>query len=119
VLAASIFPSTFSSLSALTGTETQIEWARRIQARVAGEFDRVRRVFEVVGEKQHGPAKAETAAIVAIVEEMRSNVLANDQAGYYIREWQDLKNQVREMVLKDPRFEAIRANRELRKVRGA
>jgi hypothetical protein len=99
----------------MTGTETQIEWGAKLKLRVGTEFDRVSRVFQTVCDKQREPDRAETEAIIAMVGEMRSTVMANDDAGYYIREWQDLKNQVRDMVSQDQRYKAIRANRELRK----
>lgn len=100
---------------AITGTESQIEWAQRIKPKVGVEFDRVVRVFETVGAKQREPDRAETQAIVALVREMRNGVMANHEAGYFIRVWPEIKDQVRQMVSEDPRYLAIRAARALRK----
>jgi len=40
--------------------------------------------------------------------------MANDHAGYFIRNWQELTDQVRQMIAADARFDAIRANRKSR-----
>jgi hypothetical protein len=37
--------------------------------------------------------------------------MAKEDAGYFIREWQELRDQVRLMVIQDPRFKALAANR--------
>jgi hypothetical protein len=39
--------------------------------------------------------------------------MAKDDAGYFIREWQELRDQVRLMLTNDPRYKAIMANRRL------
>lgn len=103
----------------MTGSASQIEWAERIKPKVEAEFDRVVRVFQTLGTTQRELDRSDSQAIVAIVEDIRGTVLANDHAGYYIRIWQELKDQVRHMVSQDPRYQAIRASRELRKAKGA
>jgi hypothetical protein len=37
--------------------------------------------------------------------------MANDRAGYFIHDWQDLRGQVRKLIAEDPRFQASRAKR--------
>jgi hypothetical protein len=37
--------------------------------------------------------------------------MANSRAGYYIREWQELTDQVRRMLAADDRYRAIRVQR--------
>ncbi len=103
----------------MTGTESQIEWAQRIKPKVGVEFDRVTRVFETVASKQQDPDRAETRLIVDLVREMRAGVMANEEAGYFIRVWQEVKDQVRQMVSQDPRYVEIRAGRTARKSRAA
>jgi len=80
------------------------------------------KAFETVSNKQDDAGKADTQAIIAIVEEIRSTVLSsnsNNDAGYYIRVWQDIRDQLRHMVLRDPSYQAIRANRAIRKSKKA
>lgn len=36
--------------------------------------------------------------------------MAADQAGYFIHSWQELRDQVRRMIIQDPRYPAIKAN---------
>lgn len=103
----------------MTGTESQIEWAQRIKPKVGVEFDRVTRVFETVAAKQQEPDRTETRLIVDLVRKMRASVMANEEAGYFIRVWQEVKDQVRQMVSQDPRYVEIRSSRALRKSRVA
>jgi hypothetical protein len=35
--------------------------------------------------------------------------MAREQAGYFIRDWQELKDQVQQMIARDERYQAIRA----------
>ena len=53
-------------------------------------------------------AMADTEAIVAIVEDKRAEVMGRPQAGYFIRNWQEITDQVRQMILNDPRYQAIK-----------
>jgi hypothetical protein len=59
--------------------------------------------------------RLDTHAVIAILEEKRVEVMAKDQAGYFIRQWQELKDQVRQMISQDSRYQAIKANRVLRR----
>ena len=98
----------------MTGTASQIEWAKRIRPRVDAEFTRVAGAFQSAACKQKDPDRMDTAAVIAILEEKRVEVMANDRAGYFIRNWQELTDQVRQMIFADSRYQAIRANRETR-----
>ena len=93
----------------LTGTPSQIEWAEQIKPRVNAEFDRVAKAFAAVAAKQREPARTDTQAVIAILEEKRAEVMAKDQAGYFIRDWQELSDQVRRMLSQDSRYQAIKA----------
>ena len=98
----------------MAGTANQVEWAERIKGHVNDEFNRVARSFRSVAEKQSDVARADTDAIVAILEEKGTEVMSRDQAGYFIRDWQEVGDQVRHMILQDTRYQAIKSNRLLR-----
>ena len=95
----------------MTGTASQIDWAERIKPRVHAEFDRVANAFHGAARKQAEPDRSGTLAVIAILEEKRVEVMAQDQAGYFIREWQELKDQVRKLIAADSRYQTIKADR--------
>lgn len=95
----------------MTGTASQIEWAEQIKPRVDAEFDRVAKAFQAAAWNQGEPDRMDTRAIIAILEEKRVEVMAQEQAGYFIRDWQELKDQVRQMIAQDSRYQAIKAKR--------
>ena len=99
----------------LVGTPNQIEWAEQIKDRVHKEFDRVGMILKFVAAKQAGWDQIETLKLVAILEEKRDIVMANNKAGYFIHNWQELGAQVREMIVKDPRYGEIMVRRAERK----
>jgi hypothetical protein len=99
----------------LTGTESQIEWAERIKLSVQAEFDRVAHAFRQAAERQGGQDRIDTLLIIAILEEKRAETLANEHAGYFIKVWQELSDQVRQLLVQDPRFTTIQANRRDRR----
>jgi hypothetical protein len=86
----------------LTGTENQVAWAEQIRSSVHTEFDR-----EARGGTQSDHRRSDTVALIGILEEKRAEVMSKEDAGYFIREWQELRDQVRMMVIQDPRFKAI------------
>jgi hypothetical protein len=98
----------------MTGTVNQIDWAKQIRARVSAEFDRVAKAFQSVADKQAGQDRIDTQAVIAILEEKRAEVMANDRAGYFIHYWQELTDQVRQMIAKDYRYQAIKESRAAR-----
>jgi hypothetical protein len=100
----------------MTGTASQIEWAGQIRSRVDSDFRRVADAFLAQAARQVEPNRSETLAVIAILEEKRAEVLSNEQAGYFIRHWQELTDQVRQLIAADARFRTIRANREQRAV---
>jgi hypothetical protein len=95
----------------MSGTANQIEWAERIKRQVNEEFDRVALSFKSVAAKQGEAARADTEAIIAILEEKRAEVMSREQAGYFIHDWQEIGDQVRQMIFHDPRYQAIKSNR--------
>jgi len=99
----------------MTGTMSQVEWAEQIKPRVGAEFDRVAKAFKAAASKQSAQDRIDTQATIAILEEKRAEVMAKDQAGYFIREWQELNDQVRQMIGQDSRYQAIKANKAARR----
>jgi hypothetical protein len=98
----------------MTGTPSQIQWAEQIRPRVEAEFQRVACAFRRVASNQRTPEREDTLAVIAILEEKRAETMANERAGYFIREWQELTDQVRKAIAADGRYRTIRANREMR-----
>jgi hypothetical protein len=97
-----------STAKVMTGTINQIAWAEQIKIQVNGEFDRVRRALESAAAKQSAEDRAATEHILAILEEKRAEVLGREEAGYFIHDWQELRAQVRELIVGDSRYSAIK-----------
>ena len=95
----------------LIGTVNQVEWALQIQAGVNAEFDRVAQVLKSVASKQSEPDRRNTQAIIAILERKRADVMAKDHAGYFIRDWQEITDQVRRMIVQDSDYQALQTQR--------
>jgi hypothetical protein len=93
----------------MIGTANQVEWAERIRGQVSEEFDRVAKALESAMSRQSELKRGGTLATIAILEDKRAEVLAQDHAGYFIREWQELRDQVRQMITQDSRYQTIRA----------
>jgi hypothetical protein len=95
----------------LLGTTNQIEWAESIRARVNTEFDRVATSFRSIADRQGDKKRADTEAIILILEDKRAQVMRMERAGYFIRNWQEISDQVRQMIGQDPRYQAIKAQK--------
>jgi hypothetical protein len=103
------------SASSMSGTASQVEWAERIKRQVNAEFDRVAALFRSIAGKQVGKKRADTQAVIAILEDKRAEVMSREQAGYFIHDWQEIGDQVRQMVFHDARYQAIKSNRAARR----
>ncbi len=103
-------------LTSMSGTESQVEWAESIKIRVNDEFDRVARALRLVATHQHGDRRAETEAILVILEGKRSAVMNRTEAGYFIRTWQEISDQVRQMLFRDAEYKKIKAGRNISRV---
>jgi len=101
--------------NALTGTVNQIDWAEQIKERVGKDFDRVANAMKSVAAKQVEGDRSDTQELIAILKEIRAGVIAKDRAGYFIHDWQEPGDQVRQMIVKDPRYEAIKTRQTARK----
>lgn len=102
------------TVASLQGTPSQVEWAVRIKHAVNDEFDRVAASFRVVAAKQTSARRARTEAVIAILEEKRIEVMSNQRAGYFIKFWQEITDQVRQMIFHDVRYQAIKIARDSR-----
>jgi hypothetical protein len=98
----------------MIGTANQVDWAERIRGQVSEEFDRVAKALESAMRRQAEPKRRETLTAIAILEDKRIEVMAQAQAGYFIREWRELRDQVQQMITQDSRYQIIRANRTAR-----
>ena len=92
----------------MTGSVDQIEWAERIRTQVNGEFDRVLNALQVAALKQSEQDRLDTYAMMLILEEKRGETLSNERAGYFIHDWQELRDQVRKLIMNDARYRAIK-----------
>jgi hypothetical protein len=98
----------------MIGTLSQIAWAVQIKSQVETEFDRVRKVLEYAMTKQSSKDVIDIQSIIRILEDKRTEVMENQQAGYFIHEWQELGNKVSRMIVEDPRYQAIKASQTAR-----
>ncbi len=98
----------------MSGTASQIEWAERIKRQVNADFDRVAASFQLIAGRQGGEKGARTEAVIAILEEKRSEVMSRTEAGYFIRDWQEIGDQVRQLIFHDARYQAIKQGRTAR-----
>ena len=106
-----------ASATSMSGTAAQVEWAERIKRQVSAEFDRVAASFRSVAGKQGDDKRADTEAIIAILEEKRAEVMSREQAGYFIHDWQEISDQVRQMIFHDARYQAIKSKAAARRCR--
>ena len=98
----------------MTGTINQVDWAEQIKTQVNAEFDRVAKALEQASSKRAGQDREDIQLMSAILEDKRAEVMANDRAGYFIHDWQELRGQVRELIAEDPRYRTIKASRAAR-----
>jgi hypothetical protein len=99
----------------LTGTLNQIDWAEQIRKRAGQDFDRVSNAMKSVASRQVERDRTDTQAFIAILREKRVEVMSRAQAGYFIHDWQEPGNQVRQMIIKDPRYDTIKTSQAARK----
>lgn len=102
-----------TSEKAMTGTVNQIEWAGQIKTQVKAEFDRVKTALEAAAARQEqlGQDRSDTQAVIAILEDKRAEVMAHQEAGYFIHDWQELRDQVRRLIMNDDRYKAMKAGK--------
>lgn len=106
-----------TSLPQLRGATDQVAWANQIRSQVAIEFDQLRVAIEAGSNKYRALDRSETSTLLAILEEHRANVLAADQAEFFITRWQSAHDGVQHLVLGDERSKTVLDARTARKVR--
>ena len=67
--------------------------------------------LQAASAKQSGQDRLDTQTMIAILEDKRAEVMAHEEAGYFIHDWQELRDQVRQMIMKDNRYMTIKAGR--------
>lgn len=74
-------------------------------------------VWEGEGGATPAPPGARAISIngTANLEEKRAEVTRTEQAGYFLHDWQDNSDQVRQMIFQDARSQAIKSNRPARR----
>jgi hypothetical protein len=95
----------------MSGTAIQVEWAERIKRQVNAEFDRVAASFRSIAGKQGDDKRADTEAVIVILEDKRAEVMSRKRAGYFIHDWQEIGDQVRQMIFHDVRYQTLKGNR--------
>lgn len=95
----------------MIGTPRQVELAEQIKSKVEAEFDRVSKAIQTAASNQAEKSKIDTNTVIAILEEKRIEVMAREEASYFIRDWRELTDQVRKMIAQDARYQAMKANR--------
>jgi hypothetical protein len=102
-----------AQLGMQAGSSSQVEWAERIKRQVIADFDRVAGALRSVAGKQGEDRRDDIEAVIAILEEKRADVLSIRQAGFFIQDWWEINDQVRQMIGQDPRYQAIQAKRRI------
>ena len=71
-------------------------------------------VYRLTQLPDESEAFSPSTPVIAILEEKRAEVMSREQAGYFIHDWQEISDQVRQMILHDDRYQAIKSNRAAR-----
>jgi hypothetical protein len=98
----------------MIGTPNEIAWAIQIKSQVEAEFDRVRNILEYAAAKRPPESVTDIQAIIRILEDKRAEVMENEQAEYFIHDWRHPADLVSRLVIRDPRYEAIKASQKAR-----
>jgi hypothetical protein len=67
-----------------------------------------------VASRQAERDQTDTQALIAILEEKRTEVMSRAQAGYFIHDWREPGDQVRQMIIRDPRYETLKTGQVAR-----
>jgi hypothetical protein len=89
----------------------QAKWAEQIRAHVAAEFDRLAKMLEAVAGMQPEQGRKDTQDVIAILGQKRAEVMARNVAGHFFHDWQELRDQVQQMILQDPRCQPLKAQK--------
>jgi hypothetical protein len=89
----------------------QIAWAKQIKAQVEAEFDRVANALAALALRQSSASRRDTFTLISILYEKRAEVMAQRDAGYFIHDWQELRDQVRRLIIADARYPSLKPRR--------
>jgi hypothetical protein len=95
----------------MRGTVNQIAWAKQIRVQVEAEFERVANALAALAVRQSSASRRDTFTLIAILYEKRAEVMAQPDAGYFIHDWQELRDQVRRLIMADARYKSIKPAR--------
>jgi hypothetical protein len=98
----------------MIGTEDQVKRAEQIKVRINAEFDRIARALESAAGKQNGRDRVDTEAVIVILEDKRTDVMAKGQASYFLNNWRELNDRVRQLITQDSRYLAINTRKAMR-----
>jgi len=99
----------------MNGNVDQVKKAEQIKERINAEFDRLARALESSAAKQTGQDRSDVEAVIVILEEKRDEVMAKGQADYFLNNWRELNNRVRELIVQDSRYLAINTRKAMRR----
>jgi hypothetical protein len=98
----------------MIGKTNQLKRAEQIKARINTEFDRIAKALTSSAAKQTGQDQADTEAVIVILEDKRTEIMEKDQASYFINNWRELNDEVREKIVQDQRYRDIDTQRARR-----
>ena len=99
----------------MIGKRDQVKRAEQIKIRINTEFDRIARALASAAARQTGLERMDTEAVIVILEDKRTEIMAKSQASYFINNWRELSHDVRELIAQDPAYRAIHTQRARRR----
>jgi hypothetical protein len=98
----------------MTGTKDQVKQAEEIKERINAEFDRLARALGAAAVKQTERDRIDTEAVIVILEDKRTDVMEKGQASYFLNNWRELNDKVRQLITQDTRYMAINTRKAMR-----
>jgi hypothetical protein len=98
----------------MIGNVNQVKRAEQVKIRINTEFDRIARALTSAAARQTGHERTDTEAVIVILEDKRTEVMAKSQASYFINNWRELSDEVREKIVQDPRYRDLNTQRARR-----
>jgi hypothetical protein len=98
----------------MIGSVDQVKQAERIKVRVNAEFDRIATALGTSAAKKTGQDQTDMQAVIAILEEKRSEIMGKGQADYFIHNWRGELSRIRELIAQDTRYRAINTRKAIR-----
>jgi hypothetical protein len=99
----------------MIGKVNQVKQAEQVKARINTEFDRIARALVSAAAKQAGQDRTDTETVLVILEDKRIEVMEKDQASYFLNNWRELSEEVREKIVQDSRYQDLNTQRARRR----